>query len=226
MCGRFQLSVKGKEISERFNTEVFDERYKPSFNCAPGQLLPVITNLDVTKVQLFKWGLVPYWAKDTRAAFKMINSRSETLSEKPAFKQAFKQRRCLIPANGFYEWKKATVKQPYRIFLKSNAVFAMAGIWEQWKQTDGHLLFTFSIITTRANRLIEGLHDRMPVILSPENEQEWLNETDEKRLESLLKPFPEEEMELHAVSSRVNHVSQDDARLIEPTDDLSEGLFG
>ncbi len=226
MCGRFQLSVKGKEISERFNTEVFDERYKPSFNCAPGQLLPVITNVDPSKVQLFKWGLVPSWSKDTRSAFKLINSRSETISAKPTFKKAFKQQRCLVPANGFYEWKNSAVKQPYRIFLKSNEIFAMAGIWEQWNQPDGNMLHTFSIITTRANKLIEGLHERMPVILVPEDEQKWLKEEDENRLESLLQPFPDEMMELYAVSSRINQVSQDDARLIEPTADLSEGLFG
>lgn len=226
MCGRFQLSVKGKEISERFNTEVFDERYKPSFNCAPGQWLPVITNTEPGKVQLFKWGLIPSWAKDTQSAYKLINSRSETISEKPAFRNAFRQQRCLIPANAFYEWKKGTAKQPYRIWVKTNDIFAMAGIWEQWKMPDNEMLWSFSIITTKANKLIEGLHERMPVILEPENEQVWLHAENDRQLMDLLVPFRAEEMDLYPVSTRLNHISQNDAGLIKAVDDLSEGLFG
>ena len=136
MCGRFQLSVKGKHISERFNVEVFDEMYSPSYNCAPSQKLPIITNAEPEKLNFFKWGLVPFWSKDPKIGFKLINARAENLLEKPAFKTAFKQRRCLVPANGFYEWKKAgKQKIPFRIFLKSEEIFAIAGIWETWKNT-------------------------------------------------------------------------------------------
>jgi putative SOS response-associated peptidase YedK len=132
MCGRFQLSVKGKHISERFNVEVFDEMYKPSFNCAPGQNLPVITNTEPGKLSFFKWGLVPFWAKDPKIGNKLINTRAETILEKPSFKAAFTRRRCLVPANGFFEWKKDTKKIPFRVFLKNGDLFAMAGLWETW----------------------------------------------------------------------------------------------
>jgi len=226
MCGRFQLSVKGKVISERFNVEVFDEHYKPSFNCAPGQFLPVITNQEPKRLQLYHWGLIPSWSKDTRQAYQMINSRAETITEKPAFRKAFAAQRCLIPANGFFEWKKAAVKQPFRIFLKSEAVFAMAGIWESWQQNNGDIIFSFSIITTKANKLMDPIHDRMPVILKPEHEQTWLQSNDIKQLQQFLMPLSDDSLERYPVSTRINSANQNDEKLLFPVDDLTKGLFG
>ncbi|HMM11015.1 MAG TPA: SOS response-associated peptidase [Bacteroidales bacterium] len=233
MCGRFQLSVKGKEISERFLTELFDELHRPptpdaripkGYNCAPLQWLPVISNAAPGSISHYRWGLVPSWARDTSGAPKMINSRAETVREKPAFRKAFVSRRCLVPANGFYEWKKST-GQPYRFFLKDEPLFAMAGLWEQWVSPDGTRLFTFSILTTEANALMQDVHHRMPVILPRHAEQVWLRSSDEETLFSLLRPYPEQDMEMYPVSKAVNNVRNDDERLIRP-EPLQETLFG
>ncbi len=224
MCGRFQLSVRGKEISERFLTELFDELHRPpaegakpplGFNCAPMQWLPVITNVEPHKISHLRWGLVPSWAKDASAAAKMINSRAETVREKSSFRKAFASRRCVVPSNGFYEWKKET-GQPYRIFLRNEKLFAMAGLWEQWISPSGEIIRTFSILTTEANGLMRGVHHRMPVILPREKEQIWLKSSDENELEVLLRPYPENEMDMYPISRAVNNVRNDDERLIHP----------
>lgn len=226
MCGRFQLSVRGKVISERFNVEVHDELHRPSadmhaavgkgYNCAPGQLLPLIINQLPNKLSFFKWGLVPSWSKDTAAAPKMINSRAETLHQKPSFRNAFMQRRCIVPANGFYEWKKGSTYEPWRFCMKDESLFAFAGIWEKWQQTDGQYLHTFSIITTEANELMQPIHHRMPVILKPEMEESWLSDADPFTLKEVFKPFPAKLMYAYPVSSAVNNVRNDDERLIMP----------
>jgi len=219
MCGRFQLSVKGKHISERFNVEVFDEKYSPSYNCAPSQKLPVITNQEPEKLNYLKWGLVPFWSKDPKIGFKLINARSESILEKPAFKTAFSQRRCLIPANGFYEWKKqGKQKIPYRIFLKTEEIFAIAGIWETWKDAEGLPLQTFSIITTSPNSLMMGIHNRMPVILNKFDEQAWLYEKDVTYLKKLLQPFDSSKMEAYTISEKVNLPLNNGPELIEKTE--------
>ncbi len=224
MCGRFQLSVKGKEISERFHTELFDELHRPQagelrapkgFNCAPMQWLPVITNLEPQMISYFRWGLVPSWANDSSGAAKMINSRAETVREKPAFRKAFASRRCLVPANAFYEWKKEN-GQPYRIFLRNEHLFAMAGLWEKWISPEGEKIHTFSILTTQANDFMKEVHHRMPVILPREKEQIWLQTNDENELMMLLKPYPDEEMDMFPVSRALNNVRNDDERLIRP----------
>lgn len=214
MCGRFQLSVKGKQISERFNVEVFAELYKPSYNCAPSQNLPVITNSQSQKISFLKWGLIPFWAKDPKVGFRNINTRSETISEKPSFKNAFGRRRCLIPANGFYEWNKDKI--PYRIFLKNEELFAMAGIYEKWKNAEGKELDTFSIITTTANEAIKDIHHRMPVILKPEDEKSWLFEEDEKTLLNLLAPLEKSLIDLYPISKGINKSINNSPELIIP----------
>jgi len=216
MCGRFQLSVKGKHISERFNVEVYDEMYKPRFNCAPGQNLPVITNTEPEKLSFFKWGLVPFWAKDLKIGNKLINARAETLQEKPSFKAAFTRRRCLIPANGFFEWKKGTQKMPYRIFVKNEDLFAMAGIWETWKDEENNLLHTFSIITTEPNELMKPIHNRMPVILSIDNEKVWLHEENPQVLLTLLQPFDTKKMEAYTIGNTINSPKNDNEYVIKP----------
>ncbi|MBS4057104.1 MAG: SOS response-associated peptidase [Bacteroidales bacterium] len=225
MCGRFQLSVKGKEISERFNTEVFDAFYKPNFNCAPTQRLPVIINSEARKLNFFQWGLVPSWAKDTRIGSKMINSRAETVAEKPAFRKAFAARRCLVPANGFYEWKQGKVKVPYRFYLPDEPLFAMAGIWENWYDGGGNVLQSFSILTTSANALMQPVHHRMPVIISRRDEALWLNATDQEVLLQLLKPFPEQLMRCHQVSNRVNNAGINEESLVVPVPEFPNDLF-
>jgi putative SOS response-associated peptidase YedK len=217
MCGRFQLSVKGKQISERFNVEVFDEMYKPSYNTAPSQNLSVITNTEPGKLNFFKWGLIPFWAKDPRIGNKLINTRAETITEKPAFRNALIKRRCLVPANGFYEWRKSD-KTPFRIFLKSEEIFAMAGIWETWKDAEGRPINSFSIITTTPNNLMEKLHNRMPVILKPENESAWLQEADAEKLKTLLVPFDSDNMAAYPISTKINSPANNSEENIKPVD--------
>ena len=225
MCGRFQLSVKGKHISERFNVEVFDELYRPSYNCAPSQKLPVITNAEPNKINYLKWGLIPFWAKDAKVGFRNINTRSETISEKPSFKEAFKKRRCLIPANGFYEWKRDNNKTPYRIFLKSERLFAMAGIWEIWKDAEDHKMETFSIITTLANNAVKEIHHRMPVILNSKNEISWLTESNENNLLKLLTPFDSNDMDFYTISNKINSPKNNNPELISPYESGQQELF-
>ncbi len=216
MCGRFQLSVKGKQISERFNVEVFDKIYTPNYNCAPSQKLPVITNNQPQSLSYFRWGLIPFWAKDPKFGYRNINTRAETISLKPSFKNAFKKRRCIIPANGFYEWRKDENKTPFRIFLKYEELFGIAGIWESWKDAENSTINSFSLITTEANSLCEDIDNRMPVILKPENEQSWLQENDEESLKKLLVPFSPGKMDAYAISKEVNSPKNNKAEIILP----------
>lgn len=225
MCGRFQLSVKGKHIKERFNVEVFDEFYKPNYNCAPSQKLPVITNAEPNILSFYQWGLIPFWAKDPKIGYKLLNTRAESIAEKPSFKNAFKKRRCIIPANGFYEWKKNEQKIPYRIFLKNESLFSLAGIWETWKDAEDRPIHSFSIITTTPNKLMQDIHDRMPVILPLEKEDVWLNETDEQILKELLIPFDTKQMEAYPVSKKVNSPANNGASIILPIEEQEQGLL-
>lgn len=225
MCGRFQLSVKGKEISERFNTEVFDEHYKPRYNCAPTQQLLVITNNEPHKLNFFHWGLIPHWSTDKSKAVGMINSRAESIASKPAFRDAFQRRRCLVPANGFFEWKTGKVKLPYRFYLKDESLFAMAGIWESWTAPDGQVLHSFSIVTTSANELMNDIHHRMPVILRQKDEEKWLGTSDPMQLEDMLKPLPAQWMARYPVSTKINYAGNDDASLICEVEKFPSDLF-
>ena len=219
MCGRFSFSPLAKIIEDRFDVKV-DSSYKPRFNSAPTQNLAVITNEQPGRLCFFRWGLVPFWAKDSKIGNRMINTKAETISEKPSFRNAFKKRRCLVPADSFYEWKKITSsdKIPYRIMMKDQSLFAMAGIWETWKSPEGSDLHTFSIITTSPNRLMENIHDRMPVILHPDDEKRWLSETESPELESLLKPFDENLMTAYPVSKLVNSPTNDVEKIHEPVE--------
>ncbi len=216
MCGRFQLSVTGKHISERFDVEVFDEMYSPSYNCTPSQKLAVITNDTPAQLKFFKWGLIPFWSENPKIAFRLINARAESIKYKPSFEQAFLKRRCLIPANGFYEWKKGKTKVPYRIFLRDESLFAMAGLWEIWKNADGTPTQTFTIVTTKANELMEHIHQRMPVILSKKDEQTWLYESNQKALLTLLKPFDASLMQAYPISKKINSPRNNSPDVIVP----------
>jgi putative SOS response-associated peptidase YedK len=194
----------------------------PNYNCAPSQLLPVITNDKSIGFNFFRWGLIPFWAKDISIGNKFINARSETILEKPSFRNAFRQRRCLVPADAFYEWKQEVKEKiPYRIFLKNQNIFSMAGIWEKCKLPNGETIFSFAIITTQPNTLMTKIHNRMPVILDKKGEDLWINNTDEKELTNLLKPFPAEQMTAYRISNLVNSPRNNSPKIIEPIADNS-----
>ena len=169
---------------------------------------------------MMRWGLVPFWAKEASIGYKMINAKSETLAEKPSFRKPFKEKRCLVLADGFYEWEKTDKKNkvPYRFVLKNRQPFAFAGLWDVWKTPEGDTLLSFTIITTRANELMERIHDRMPVILNEKDEAKWLDPEfkDTDKLSSLLQPYPSEQMVAYKVSTIVNSPKNDTPSCIEP----------
>jgi putative SOS response-associated peptidase YedK len=222
MCGRFTLTATFEEIIDRFDIQAFieQENYEPSFNIAPSHpVLAVINDGKSNRMGFLKWGLVPPWAKDAAIGHKMINARAETISEKPSFRNAFNKKRCLVIADSFFEWKKREDKSktPMRIKLKSDDLFAMAGIWEAWKSPEGKTLYTCSVITTGPNELMKDIHDRMPVILKPDDENIWLNPSisNSKELNKLLVPFDANLMETYEVSSLVNSPKNNSVELIQ-----------
>ena len=221
MCGRFTLTAEFHEIIDRFAIEaaIADELYQESYNVAPSQsVLSVINDGEKNRLGYLKWGLIPSWSKDEKIGSKLINARGETLAEKPSFRDAFRKRRCLVLADSFYEWKRHEngTKTPMRIRLKSNEVFAMAGIWERWKKGND-TIFTCTVITTSPNELMSDIHDRMPVILHKDDEQTWLNPKvqDFQLLSQYLQPFPQELMEAYEVSSLVNSPKNNQPQCIE-----------
>jgi len=216
MCGRYSFAIEDELIKERFGVTVRSAIYKARYNCAPSQELAVISNSHPDELLCFRWGLIPFWAKNPSTGYKMINAKAETIDERPAYRNAFKKRRCLVPADGFYEWKRDENKIPYRIVLKNGDPFAMAGIWEKWVSSDGEIIHSFSIITTEPNELMAPIHDRMPVILLPENEKKWLDEPNEEVLKGLLKPYPSDLMKAFAISKLVNSPKNDTPEIIKP----------
>lgn len=222
MCGRFTLTATIEEILDRFDIQVFleNEKYAPSFNIAPSQaVLAIINDGKLNRMGFLKWGLLPPWAKDMSVGYKMINARAESLFEKPSFRNAIMKKRCLIIADSFYEWKRLgdKSKTPMRIKLKTDNLFGMAGIWERWKSPDGIPVYTCSVITTRANELMKDIHVRMPVILKPEEEKNWLDPSisDTNYLDQFLQPFDENLMEAYEVSSLVNSPKNNSIDLIQ-----------
>lgn len=208
MCSRYFLDADGNIIAYTFRVPVHD-RIRKRFNIAPTQKAPVIRVRDGSReVAMLRWGLVPFWAKDLAIGNKMINARSEGVQSKPAFREAIKQRRCIVPATGFYEWKgDPGRKQPYAITLPDRPMFAFAGLWERWKPAEGEPVETFTIVTTDANEAVAQVHDRMPVVLSKEDEDRWLSgEPGEAR--ALLKPY-EGAVKLRAVSKLVSNPRND-----------------
>ncbi|NOR87348.1 MAG: SOS response-associated peptidase [Bacteroidales bacterium] len=216
MCGRYSFAHLSTEVEKRFKIQVDGNTYIATYNAAPTQKLAVITNFDADKLSFFHWGLIPSWAQDERMASQMINARTETLEEKPSFQSAFKTKRCLIPADGFYEWKKnGNQKTPHFIRLKTKEIFSFAGLWEEWKSKEGELRRTFTIITTPANDLMKPIHDRMPAILPRNLEKEWLQNPDPRDLNKMLTPFESRKMEAFEVSSQVNKVINNHPGLIQ-----------
>lgn len=221
MCGRSSLTKTEKELEERFQATFYTEdleRYNPlpNFNVAPTHVLPVITAQDPKHFRPMRWGLIPFWAKDPKVGYKMINARIETVEEK-TFKNALEKRRCLVPFDGFYEWKTVgKKKKPYRITIQNGKLFTIAGLWESWKAPNGERIESFTLITQPANTMMSSIHDRMPAILLPEQEKLWIDPTlSSKEALQLIIPYPDEEMEAYPVSDRVGKVSENDAGLIE-----------
>jgi len=221
MCGRYSFAIEDALILERFGLRVRTAIYKARYNCAPTQNLAVIANDAPDTLNYFRWGLIPSWAKDPSIGNKMINARAETLVEKPSFKQAFRSRRCLVPATGFFEWKRdrkdgacpvptaCPVRTPWHIGMKNGDAFCFAGLWDRWVNTEGLIIHSFTIITTRPNDLVSQIHDRMPVILQRDDEQRWIAPHPDASLIDLLKPFPPEMMEAWPVSTMVNSPGND-----------------
>ena len=199
MCGRFALASDLADIEEEFDIHTVSYDFKPNWNVSPGQHIPAIVHREGQNVLVsFLWGLIPSWTKDPSIGQKMINARAETIHEKPSFRDAFKRRRCLIIANGFYEWKKNGKKRILLYFyLKSGEPFGMAGLYETWTSPDNYQINTCTIITTDSNQLVQPFHDRMPVIVPKEQEQIWISDkTDDKSiLLSILKSYPAEAMD-------------------------------
>lgn len=215
MCGRYTVQIDMVELHERFKV-VLNEMYEQSANCAPTEELPVVTNKNPEELKLFRWGLVPFWAKDLKIGFKMINARADTILDKKSFSLPLEKRRCLVLADGFYEWKKLgnNQKQPYRILLKKAKPFAFAGIWEYNHQLKVN---SYSIITTDANEIVNDVHDRMPVILKPEDEKKWLSDgLDLQEAVDMLKPYPAEDMEMYPVNPAVGNARNKDPQLTHP----------
>ena len=222
MCGRFTLFSDYESILERFAIEegLADGDYRKSYNIAPSnQVLSIINDGKRNRIGYLRWGLVPSWAKDEKIGYKLINARAETLQEKPSFRGLLKKKRCLIVADSFYEWRKGPEgKRPMRIKLASGDLFGMAGLWEVWKSPDGKKVPTCTIITTEGNELMSGIHERMPVIIRKEEEQDWLNPeiSDWDLLGRCLKPYDAELMEAFEVSPLVNSPKHDSPELILP----------
>jgi putative SOS response-associated peptidase YedK len=225
MCGRFTLKTSAKDISRRFHVELepaLVENFKERYNITPGSgVLTIWDDRDAgrRKGDFLHWGLVPSWAKDVSIGHKLSNARSETAALKPSFSQALRYRRCILPADGFFEWKRDRGQpQPYYFHSADGSPLALAGLWEHWQSPDGSEIFSTCILTTRANRLMAPFHDRMPVMLSPADLDRWLH----PRLESaaqvldLLRPPPDEMLHCHPVSTAVNSARHDSPALLLP----------
>jgi putative SOS response-associated peptidase YedK len=223
MCGRFTETIDPRTMIERFGLTTGMEDIMIRFNIAPTQDVPVVVIRDGARALVpMRWGLVPHWAKDASIGARMINARAETVHEKPSFRKSLVERRCLVPADGFYEWMRKdgqSAKIPVRIVLKSREMFAFAGLWDVWRAPDADApLHSFTIVTTESNELIRPFHERMPVILPRRDEERWLDPalTDIEELRTMLRPFPADLMEMYVVSAKVNSPRNESPLCIEP----------
>lgn len=221
MCGRYTLAAGPEYIADYFQVDGPMPEFQPSWNITPGGDIPVICQApeDGRTCSLMHWGLIPHWAKEPDSKYKMINAKAETLSQRPAYRDAYKHRRCLIPANGFYEWQAtAQGKQPYYIHRKDDSLLAFAGLWEYWEKE--HIINSCTIITTTANSSIRSIHERMPVIITRENFDSWLDphNTDTHSLAELLAPHDDKLLEPYRVSTAVNNPAHDKPELLDKVD--------
>jgi putative SOS response-associated peptidase YedK len=230
MCGRYGRLADKQRIAEwmqTHNTSVFDDSYlAPSYNVAPQTMQPVVRLSPDTgdrELAIMRWGLVPFWSKDANIAYSTINAKAETITTSPAYREAMKRRRCLVPADWFYEWKKldAKTKQPYAIALKDRSLFAFAGLWDSWKdKATGQSLETYTVITTEPNEQMETIHNRMPVILAPKDYERWMEPGGSSHLPvDLLMPYPAENMKAWKVKRDVGNVRNNRPELVEPIED-------
>ena len=225
MCGRFTATFEFSEIRARWNLDCDLPNYMLRFNVAPetSPSIPVIIRQrGGNECRLMQWGLIPHWAADPSIGNRMINARAETRTELPSFKSLVTRCRCIIPADGFYEWRKeGRRKVPMWVHLKTKEPFAFAGLWDVWRKPDGKRVESFTIITTEPNELVRPIHNRMPVILRPEDEEQWLDvyRTSFAKAQSLLKPYPDELMDAHDVSTIVNSAKYDGPECIRPVSD-------
>jgi len=226
MCGRYVSRADKQRIAETFGAgipEDYDPDFVPDYNVAPQTMQPVVRlNSDTGQRELvrMRWGLIPFWAKDTKIAYSTINARAETLTTSSIYREAVKRRRCLVPADAFYEWQKidAKNKQPYAIAMKDERLFAFAGLWDRWKdKQSGNSLETYTIVTTGPNELMEPFHDRMPAILAPNDYQRWLAFAEPHHLPiDLLRPYPAEQMKSWKVGKAVGIVRNNSPELLKP----------
>ena len=221
MCGRFTLTVDPADLQDSFTDYNFPTKFAPRFNIAPTQPVLTIPNDGRQKADFFIWGLIPTWAKDPSIGNRLINARGETLAEKPSFRGSFKHKRCLILADGFYEWKKqpgTKTKIPHFIHMKDRQPFAFAGLWDEWNSPDGSQIRSCTIVTTEPNDFMAPIHNRMPVILPPDAYAQWLDTTPQSRekLDPLIKPYPAEKMAAYPVSTLVNNPKNDHAECVVP----------
>jgi putative SOS response-associated peptidase YedK len=215
MCGRFSLAATADALKEIFDIDISSDIKLPIYNAAPSQNLPIIQNSNLKLAIPAKWGLIPHWAKDQNIGYKMINARAETVAEKPAYKRAFSSQRCLVLADGFFEWdKKGPVKKPYRFILKDKKPFTFAGIWETWNNGKQDII-SFSIITTEPNQLMKNIHDRMPVIIEKEDREDYLK-SDNKTAQKMLNPYDPKKMDMYEVSKLVNKPENNFEKVILP----------
>ncbi len=221
MCGRFTLTTSPEQLRGAFPWLNIPDELSPRYNISPSQPVAVVPNDGENRLDFYTWGLIPSWAKDPEIGNRMINARAETLVEKPSFRNAFRRRRCLVLADGFYEWRKKPDQQgktPMYITLLSGQPFGLAGLWESWQAPDGSNLNSCTIITTQPNTLMQDIHNRMPVILPEEAYSLWLESREPPidRLQALLAPYPSERMTAFPVSTLVNNPSNEDPRCILP----------
>ncbi|HKJ45178.1 MAG TPA: SOS response-associated peptidase [Balneolales bacterium] len=225
MCGRYTLFSDKEEIEETFGVSSDEnELFKVNYNVAPGTINPVILmpRPDVRDLGGFKWGLIPSWAEDERVGYKMINARAETLLEKPSYRKPFQRQRCIIPANGFFEWQTIyKQKTPFYVRTLDQDLLGFAGLYEKWVSKDKKkTVYSYTIITTEANALLQPLHDRMPVILERKNYDQWLDpvNSDTEELNKMINPYPTERMAIYRVSQDVNDAKNNGPELIQPVD--------
>ncbi len=219
MCGRYTIYTDLTQLAERFGFDVGDVDLLPSYNVAPTQSVLTVVHNEGNHAGLMRWGLIPSWAKDMSVGSRMINARAETVAEKPSFRAALTRRRCLVIADGFYEWQKtATGKRPMRIAMEDGRPFAFAGLWEVWKSPDSGLVKSCTIITTSATDRLQSIHARMPVILTPDAEEPWLDGSieDTAVLSQHLVPYPQEDLQAFEVSSLVNSPKNNTPELVVP----------